>query len=100
MRHEWDCEIYQLADLIKSMLKHEENIENYDDKKEFGQFVDDLIDGVKEVNETIDELKTECLIHMDRIEQLEDALYSDRELLDDAREELQDFKDKLREFCQ
>ena len=60
MRHNYDCEVYELADLLKDMMKHEEEIENYDLRKQFAIFVDDLIAGIESTNDTIQDLETEA----------------------------------------
>ena len=52
MRHNHDCEIYQLADLLKAVMRYEEDLD-YDTRKQFGVFVDDLIDCIANVNEEL-----------------------------------------------
>ena len=85
MRHNHDCEIYQLADLLKAMMRYEEDLD-YDTRKQFGVFVDDLIDCIANVNEEVEGLRSECHEYYSRCEALEDEHYGDSEIIDDLRE--------------
>lgn len=86
MRHEYDCEVYPLADLLKDMLRYEEDIDDYDSRKRFSVLVDDLIDCVKEVNSHIGDLTQEAQNAVFQCEVLEDDLYAEREIIDDLRD--------------
>ena len=86
--HEWDCEVYQLADTLKDFLKYEETIDDYDTRKHVGILIDSLIDSIKEVNETIGELTHEARTALNTVECLEDELYSERQIMDELRDAL------------
>ena len=88
MMHKWDCEIYQVADLLKNMLKYEENIENYDDRKTFGVFVDDLIEIIEIINEDIQDARQEVCMYDSRCEELEYQLDDERATNEDLRDRL------------
>ena len=61
-RHRYDCEIWQLADLLKDMMLFEETIEHGSDlDKHIRVFIDDLIECLVTVNEKVGDLS---LIHI------------------------------------
>ena len=96
MRHNYDCEVYELADLLKDMMKHEEEIENYDLRKQFAIFVDDLIAGIESTNDTIRDLETEARSYAYRCEALEDELYYERDLVNELREKIADIDEAIK----
>ena len=92
MKHNYDCEIWQAADLLKDIHKWEEKLrgQNRDTWKEFGW---DVVDPMEELVEIIDEhileLTDEARIYANQVECLEDELYY-------ARNEIDDLKEKIR----
>ena len=90
MRHDYECEIYEFEDLLKAMMLYEEGIENYDTRKDFGDFIDDLIEGMRHANHTIGDLTEEARSLAFHNEALEDELYYERELVNDLREKIED----------
>ena len=95
MRHEWDCEIWQLTDLLKDMMKYEEGLD-YDTQQVFRVFVDDLIEGMKTVNEKIGDLEEEASMTRMYMDDEVSAAESLRDELDYANQTIDDLRDKFR----
>ena len=95
-RHEWVCEVWQLTDLLKDMMLHEETIDDYDTRRRFAVFVDDLIDCVVSVNEKVGDLEEEasmCRMYMDDEVSTSESL---RDELDYANQTIDDLRDTFR----
>ena len=92
MRHDWDCEIYQISDLLKDMMKYEENIDDYDTRKSFAILVDDLIDIIEIVNGEIQDARQEVYMYDSRCEELEYQLDDERATNEDLRDRLDNIR--------
>ena len=87
MRHQYDCEIYQLADLLKDMLLYEEEIDRGSDLgKHLGLWIDNLIDSIRDVNRNIEDLTQEAQEAVFRCETIEDELQYANDDIDDLRD--------------
>ena len=100
MQHNYDCEVYTLADVLNDLLRYEETIDDYDTRKHVAILLDDLIAAVADVNATIGDLTEEARTQAWEAERLQDELYYANSELDDLREEIKDFKDSLRKFVE
>ena len=96
MRHEWTCEIWQLTDLLKNMMLHEEEIKDYDTRKRFAVFVDDLVDCVIAVNEKVGDLEEEASMHRMYMDDEISTAESLRDELDYANQTIDDLRDTFR----
>ena len=101
MKHQYDCEIWQAADLLKDIHNWEDMLKgtNRDQWKEFGwDIVDPMEELVGIINEYILELTDEARIYANQVECLEDELYYLRNELEDYKEDMAVFKDGLKKF--
>ena len=87
--HQHDCEIYQVADLLKDMLKYEETIDDYDTRKHFGILVDDLIDCIEIINHDIQDARQEVYMYDSRCEELEYQLAEANDTIDELKTKLE-----------
>ena len=93
MLHNHDCKVFQLEDLLKDMLRHEENIENYDARKEFGVMVDTLIECIGCVNDEIERHEDEARYCRDMYDSEEDRNYYLNEQNEDLKEKIKAFEE-------
>ena len=95
MQHNYDCEVYTLADVLNDLLRYEETIDDYDTRKHVAILLDDLIAAVADVNATIGDLTEEARTQAWEAERLEDELYYANETIDDLRDKFRRIKNAV-----
>ena len=92
MKHKYDCEIWQAADLLKDIHKWDEMLkeQNRDTWKEFGW---DIVQPMEELVEVIDDhmmhLIDDARMYANQCECLEDELYYARAEIDELKAKLE-----------
>ena len=95
MQHNYDCEVYTLADVLNDLLRYEETIDDYDTRKHVAILLDDLIAAVADVNATIGDLTEEARTQAWEAERLQDELHYANETIDDLRDTFRRIKNTV-----
>ena len=96
--HNYDCEVYTLADVLNDMIRFEEKLEtiaSHETAREFQLLVDDLIAAVADVNAAVGDLSEEARTQMWEAERLQDELHCANETIDDLRDTFRRIKNTV-----
>ena len=104
MKHKYDCEIWQAADILKELHKWEDMLQETDRDawKDFQHIVNDFEDLLEIIDHRLEEAYDEYRFARDQLETEEDLRYAAEEREEELRGTLQNLRDAVKsaiELC-